>query len=200
MPGSPVTDRQARQIMTLNESLPAAAKANFSRATGIRLKADLECTARPKPQRGRRRLDPLAAIFEPDDIRPVSVLRQRLEDHPDLDPGVRPTLERHIRHWRAEHGPDCKVIFPQDQVSGRLGLSDFTHADTLGVTLDGMPLPHLVRLCACPCGAPAVRELHGSRRGPAGGPALPWWGGWWSTAATASRRRPAAWRPTSAKT
>ena len=87
-----------------------AAKAGFSRSTGTRLKADPERIARPKAQRARRRPDPLAAIFEADvvpilevsdDIGPVSALRQLLEDHPDLDPGVRRTLERRIRHWRA---------------------------------------------------------------------------------------------------
>ena len=87
MPGSPVTDQQARLFMTLNKSLPMAMSipgTGFSRSTGTRLKTDPERTARPKAQRARRRSDPLAAIFESDvvpileasnDIRPVSVLR-----------------------------------------------------------------------------------------------------------------------------
>ena len=51
--------------------------------------------------------------------------------HPELDPGVRRTLERRIRVWRAEHGPDQDVIFRQKHEPGRQGLSDFTHLLTL---------------------------------------------------------------------
>jgi hypothetical protein len=35
-------------------------------------------------------------------------------------------LERRILQWRALNGPERDVIFRQEPVSGRLGLSDFT--------------------------------------------------------------------------
>ena len=38
-------------------------------------------------------------------IRSVGVFEALMQRHPDLDPGVRRTLERRIRAWRAEHGP-----------------------------------------------------------------------------------------------
>ena len=129
----------------------AAAKAGFSRATGYRLAADPP--TREKKPRGRRRPDPLAAVFDTEvvpmleaspDIRPVGVFEELMRRHPDLDPGVRRTLERRIRVWRAEHGPDKDVIFRQKHEPGRQGLSDFTRMGPLGVTVAGQPLDHML--------------------------------------------------------
>ncbi len=126
----------------------AAAKAGFSRATGYRLAAD-PLPAREKKPRGRRRPDPLADIFEEDVvpileasplIRPVGVFEELRRRHPELDPGVRRTLERRIRTWRAEHGAEKDVIFRQKHEPGRQGLSDFTRMGSLGVTVAGQPL------------------------------------------------------------
>ena len=54
------------------------------------------------------------------------------------------TLQRHIQQWRALHGPDQEVYFEQVHTPGRLAQSDFTHMTDLGVTLGGLPFPHLV--------------------------------------------------------
>jgi hypothetical protein len=54
------------------------------------------------------------------------------------------TLQRHIRQWRALHGPEPDVLFEQVHVPGRLAQSDFTHMKDLGVTLGGVPFPHLL--------------------------------------------------------
>ena len=59
--------------------------------------------------------------------------------HPELGEGVRRTLERRIRVWRAEHGPEQDVIFRQKHEPGRQGLSDFTRMGPLGVRLDLSP-------------------------------------------------------------
>ncbi|HZS88361.1 MAG TPA: IS21 family transposase, partial [Chloroflexota bacterium] len=53
------------------------------------------------------------------------------------------TLQRHIALWRAAHGPEKEVMFPQVHEPGVLAQSDFTHMTALGVTLGGMPFPHL---------------------------------------------------------
>ena len=53
------------------------------------------------------------------------------------------TLQRHIQQWRALHGPDHEVYFEQVHTPGRLAQSDFTHMNDLGVTLGGVPFPHL---------------------------------------------------------
>ena len=55
---------------------------------------------------------------------------------------TRRTLERRIGDWRALHGADKEVFFPQRHDPGRQGLSDFTVADKLGVTIVGQAFPH----------------------------------------------------------
>ena len=77
-------------------------------------------------------------------IRPVGVFEELMLRHPELDPGVRRTLERRIRVWRAEHGPEKEVIFRQKHEPGRQGLSDFTRMGPLGVTIAGQPLDHML--------------------------------------------------------
>ena len=128
----------------------AAAKAGFSRATGYRLAEDPSFLSGKVAPRGRRRPDPLADIFETEvvpilenspGIRPVGVFEALMQRHPDLDPGVRRTLERRIRAWRAEHGPEQEVIFRQTHEPGHRGFSDFTHMGSLGVSVR-RPLEH----------------------------------------------------------
>jgi len=131
----------------------AAAKAGFSRATGYRLAPGPALPLQEKKLRGRRRPDPLANIFEAEvipileanpGIRPVGVFEELMCRHPELDPGVRRTLERRIRAWRAGHGPEKEVIFRQKHEPGRQGLSDFTHMGSLGVTVAGQALDHML--------------------------------------------------------
>jgi hypothetical protein len=54
------------------------------------------------------------------------------------------TFHRRVSAWRALHGPDREVMFPQIHLPGRLAQSDFTHMDDLGITIAGEPFPHLV--------------------------------------------------------
>jgi hypothetical protein len=54
------------------------------------------------------------------------------------------TLQRHIATWRAEQGPEREVMFPQVHDPGRVAQSDFTHMTELGISLGGVPFPHLV--------------------------------------------------------
>ena len=131
----------------------AAAKTGFSRATGYRLAEDPSFPSGKAAARGRRRPDPLADIFETEvvpilenspGIRSVGVFEALMQRHPDLDPGVRRTLERRIRAWRAEHGPEREVIFRQTHEPGHRGLSDFTHMGSLGVSVAGQPLDHML--------------------------------------------------------
>ena len=154
MPGRHVTDQQMRLFMTLRQthSTPvAAAKAGISQATGYRLQADPTLPSQKKTPRNRRRPDPLADIFDAEvvpllrsspGIRPVAVYEELQRRHPDLGTGIRRTLERRIRAWNAEHGPEQEVIFRQVHTPGKMGLSDFTAMGKLGVTVTGEPLDH----------------------------------------------------------
>ena len=154
MPGRHVTDQQMRLFMTLRQthSVPvAAAKAGISQATGYRLQAAPTLPSQNKSPRGRRRPDPLADIFDMEvvpllvsspGLRPVAVYEELLRRHPDLGTGIRRTLERRIRAWRAEHGAEQEVIFRQLHVPGKMSLSDFTAMGKLGVTVAGAVLDH----------------------------------------------------------
>jgi hypothetical protein len=57
---------------------------------------------------------------------------------------ARRTLERRVRQWKAQHGPAKEVFFAQVHAPGRLGASDFTHMEALGVTIAGEAFPHLL--------------------------------------------------------
>lgn len=138
--------------LRLSEGPPAAAaRAGFSVATAYRIEQDPRLPSQKKPTRERRRPDPLAQIFDVEvvpllksapGIRPVAVLEEMLRRHPELPRSVRRTLERRIRSWRAVHGQDRDVVFRQVHEAGRLGLSDFTEMDSLGVTVGGAALEH----------------------------------------------------------
>jgi hypothetical protein len=52
------------------------------------------------------------------------------------------TLQRRMRQWRAEHGAEREIYFAQEHPPGRLGLSDFTVADELGVFIAGAVFAH----------------------------------------------------------
>jgi len=129
----------------------AAAKAGFSRATGYRVEADPRLPSQKKTPRGRRRPDPLVDVWDAEivpiltaapGLRAIAVLAEIRRRHPEIGPGVRRTLERRIRTWRALAGPEQDVMFRQEHPPGRLGLSDFTDTSELGVTVAGVVLVH----------------------------------------------------------
>ena len=52
------------------------------------------------------------------------------------------TLQRRLQDWRALNGPDQEVYFPQEHPPGREAQLDFTHCNSLGVTVGGRPYRH----------------------------------------------------------
>jgi hypothetical protein len=54
------------------------------------------------------------------------------------------TLQRHLKQWRAQKGPGKEVMFSQNHHPGELSASDFTHMNTLQVTLSRRAFPHMV--------------------------------------------------------
>lgn len=128
-----------------------AAKASFSPSTAYRIESDPRLPSQKKGVRGSRRPDPLADIFDAEvvpmlkatsGLRPVAIFEEMLRRHPDLGAGVRRTLERRIRAWRAIHGEEQEIIFRQAHEPGWVGLSDFTDMGEFGVTIAGAPLDH----------------------------------------------------------
>ena len=109
LPGRHVTDCQMRLYMKFrqtNDPAVAGAKAGFSTATAYRIEADPQLPSQTRKPRGRRRPDPLAAVWDGEilpmlraapALRPVGVLEEILRRHPELGPAIRRTLERRIR-------------------------------------------------------------------------------------------------------
>ena len=104
-----------------------AAKAGIGRATAYRLLKDGKLPSQTAEPRGRRRPDPLAEIFDAEivpllkaapGLRAVAIFEEMLRRHPDISPGIRRTMERRIRTWRARHEEDQEVIFRQTHEPG----------------------------------------------------------------------------------
>jgi len=129
----------------------AAAKAGFSPATAYRIEQDPRLPSQKKAPRQRRRQDPLAGVWDSEivpllngvpGLRPVAIFEEICRRHPEISAGIRRTLERRIRGWRALYGPDRDVVFRQEHSPGRAGLSDFTDMRDFGVSIAGVPLDH----------------------------------------------------------
>lgn len=154
MPGRHVTDHQMRLFMKFRQTEPvavAAAKASMSKATAYRIQNDPRLPSTKAQPRERRRPDPLGAVFEQEvvpmlvaapGLRPIAIFEELSRRHPALGAGIRRTLERRIRHWRALHGAEREVIFRQTHEPGRMGLSDFTDMGAFAVTIGGVALEH----------------------------------------------------------
>lgn len=134
-----------------NTPTVAAAKTGVSRASAYRMDANPALPSQTKKPRTRRRPDPLGELFHTEirpmleaapGLRAVTIFEEMQRRHPELPPGIRRTIERRVREWRAVHGPDQDVIFRQTHEPGRQGLSDFTDMNPLQVTIAGAPLAH----------------------------------------------------------
>ena len=156
MPGRHVNDQQVRLYMRLRTTRPqltAAAMTGISVATGRRIERDPRSPSSRNDVRDyRTRPDPLAGLWDEEIVpllegaprlRPVSILHELQRRYPErIDGTIRRTLERRIRQWRAMHGPEREVMFPQTHAPGRMGLSDFTDMNGLGVVVGGQRFDH----------------------------------------------------------
>ena len=155
MPGKRITDHQVLKYKDHRKTLSqtaAAAKVAISERSARRIeRADHLPSQRP-PRRWRTREDPLAEVWDAEVVpllqadpalNAVTLLEELQRCHPgQYPPSVLRTLQRRVRQWRAMHGAEREVYFAQEHPPGRLGLSDFTVADELGVVVAGQPLPH----------------------------------------------------------
>ncbi len=138
--------------LRLTHKVPvAAAKSSISKASAYRIEKDPRLPSQKRKPRGRRRADPLGGLFETEivpmldaapNLRAVAIYEEIRRRHPELGEGIRRTVERRVRSWRAIYGEDKEVIFRQAHVPGHLGLSDFTDMNNMGVTIAGVLLDH----------------------------------------------------------
>lgn len=154
-----VTDRQVRLLrkkrMEKKTLEAAATAAGMSERTARKWQHGALPSAMKQPRTWRTRPDPFvdvwAAEVEPllvDDtageLEAKTIFEELCRRHPDaFEPGQLRTLQRRVRLWRAEKGPEREVFFPQKHAPGRMGSMDFTHATELGVTIAGVHFVHL---------------------------------------------------------
>jgi hypothetical protein len=153
-----VTDAQVRKLMT-----------ELSKGVGIgvaSMRADMdEKTARKyavakalpselkEPRWWRTRDNPfvedwpaLVAILEEAPELEAKTLFEHLQSMKPgkYDDGQLRTLQRHVRRWRAERGPEKPVFFAQDHRPGERFQTDFTWATELDVTIAGEAFAHML--------------------------------------------------------
>ena len=131
----------------------AAAQIGFSERSARNIEKRGFVEAKPVHD-WRTRQDPFESVWEAEIVplleksphlqaRAVLEMLQkdRAENYPDT---TLRTLQRRVREWRATSGPEKEIIFRQNHPPGWQGMSDFTNANSLGVTLQGVPFEHLL--------------------------------------------------------
>ncbi len=135
-----------------NTKKVAAAQAGFSDRSSRNVEKRF-CTLAKIPHDWRTRQNPFEAVWQ-NEVLPLLEKNPGLQAKTILEelqrryPGEYPssnlrTLQRHVKKWRATSGPEKEVIFRQNHPMGWQGMSDFTNANSLQVTIQGEPLEHL---------------------------------------------------------
>lgn len=155
-----VTDEQVRLLrkkrMEGKTQEAAAAAAGMSVRTARAWATGPLPSQSRSPRAWRTRKDPFEEVWdsevvplleddEDDGLQAKAVLEELMRRHPGKhDEGQLRTLQRRFRDWRALHGADKEVIFPQEHPPGRTGSIDFTHMTELKVRIAGEPFVHLL--------------------------------------------------------
>ena len=155
-----VTDAQVRRLrekrMSGKTLAAAAAAAGMSERTARCWQSGALPSTAKAPRTWRTREDAFADVWESEVVpQLVADTHGRLQvltlftalcrRHPGrFESGQLRTLQRRVRDWRVQHGPDREVYFEQVAVAGREAAFDFTDASSLGVTIQGVPFPHLL--------------------------------------------------------
>ncbi|MEY2932891.1 MAG: hypothetical protein RL033_3640 [Pseudomonadota bacterium] len=66
------------------------------------------------------------------------------------EPGQLRTLQRHVKRWRAEHGPEKEVVLAQLHRAGEAAQTDFTSTMELAITIAGQVFMHLLCVVVLP--------------------------------------------------
>jgi hypothetical protein len=153
-----VTDKQVRKLWRLvmaGKALTlAAVRTDMDDKTARKYRRQGKLpSALARPHDWATRVDPFAEIWvevcamleEQAGLQAKTVFGELRRRYPGrFADGQLRTLQRKVRRWRATLGPAKEVYFSQVHEPGRLGASDFTHMNELGVTIAGQPFEHMV--------------------------------------------------------
>jgi hypothetical protein len=151
-----VTRQQVKVFMNSREKgmnqVAAAAKAGISERTGRRIERDGDWQ-KGKSRHWRTRKDPFESVWGEiveqlnlaPSLQPLTLLEWLQERYPEAYPDhLLRTLQRRVKTWRAQNGPDKEVMFPQVHPPGQRALSDFTQLKDSVITIGGVVLVHLL--------------------------------------------------------
>lgn len=134
----------------------AAAISGIGTRTGQRWERGGVPSQRKKERDWRTRADPFGEVWESHVVpllmadterrlQAKTVLKELRSRYPgEYSRSMTRTLQRRMRDWRALHGSNKEVVFPQEHPPGREAAFDFTHTVELGITICGQPFDHLL--------------------------------------------------------
>ena len=132
----------------------AAMKANMTPKTAAKyIHSGALPSAQIKERDWRTRADPFEVIWpeaearlrEAPELQGKVLFEWFCEQYPGLfQEGQLRTFQRKVKRWRAMEGPNREVFFPQVHPPGRRLSFDFTHMNSLEITIGGRPFDHLL--------------------------------------------------------
>ncbi len=152
------TKRQVKLLMKAKQKFnqeQAAAKAGINVKTArkyLNQSVTDECVKNPI-RKYRTRKDPFepykeeleSFLTKTPSIQANTLLAYLISMAPELyNEGHLRSLQRWVKHWMAEQGPDKLAIFCQDIKPGKQSQSDWTHMTSLNIEVEGKPFPHLL--------------------------------------------------------
>jgi transposase len=157
MSGKKITINQIRLFMQSKERgksvAVAAAQAGFSERSAYNIEKRSFEPANCK-RSWKTRQDPFESVWKSELVPllesfPKLEARTLLEELQKRYPEQYPekqlrTLQRKVKHWKTISGPEKEIIFRQKNPPGWQGISDFTNANELDVTIRGEIFPHLL--------------------------------------------------------
>ena len=157
MAGKRIGDHQVsiyKKLRTRHGQEAAAAKVGISMRSARRLDGTETLPSQREARSWRTRADPFEALWRSEivpmlgaapGLSAITLLEEIQQRHPGrYDSSLLRTLQRRVRNWAASHGVEREVFFAHEHPPGRRGLSDFTHAAVLQVTLAGAAFLHLL--------------------------------------------------------
>jgi len=138
----------------------AAMKADMDRKTARKYVGEGKLPSELKqPRDWRTRPDPFeehwpeieARLQDTPEFEAKTLFELLQQQHPGrYEDGQLRTLQRHVKRWRAAHGPDREVVLAQQHRPGEAAQTDFTHATELAVTIAGQLFAHLLCVLVLP--------------------------------------------------
>ena len=156
MPGKLIKPQQVKLYMSHRNQpkqtqVKAAAKADISERSARRIETGQHQTQH-LPRQYKTRKDPFNGLFEihlvpllnlNPALQPITLLDVLDEKAPgEFGHSHLRTLQRRVKRWRAQSGPEQEVIFRQRHIPGYMGISDYTWANKLNITIAGQAFEH----------------------------------------------------------